>query len=67
MKIERGEFMGYVLLIMALGVSSFICLIYRVSAKALIMYMKDKNYTPPTGEELRACMKKAWYDTLHIK
>lgn len=38
-----------------------------VARAALVKYMLDKNYTPPTDEETKACAMWAWKKVLHIK
>lgn len=30
----------------------------NIAAGALVLYMKEKGYVPPTQEETRACIKK---------
>lgn len=32
-------------------------LVTQIGAAALVKYMYEKNYTPPTNEELKACCK----------
>lgn len=39
----------------------------RIAAMALIRYMKEKKYTPPSTEETKACTRWAVKKLLHIK
>lgn len=32
---------------------------YKIGAEALVIYMKEKEYTPPSKDETKECMKKA--------
>lgn len=34
---------------------------------ALILFMMEKKYTPPSGKELEACMREVWIRVLHLK
>ena len=38
-----------------------------VGNAALVKYMLDKGYTPPSDEEMKACCMYAWEKVLHIK
>lgn len=35
----------------------------RLSVKILLRFMKEKNYTPPTGSELKACSRMVVEET----
>lgn len=54
-----------------LAIIAVVCAIkwfcYRVSFAALHMYILAKEYTPPTEEELKACMLEVVRRTLRIK
>lgn len=32
---------------------------YKLAGEALVIYIKDKGYTPPSTDETRECVKKA--------
>ena len=48
------------------GICGFGWLNRTVCCRALILYMQTKN-TPPSDEEMKACLVEAWLRTLHIK
>lgn len=51
-------------LAMIFAVSTVVCamgwLIQKASCIALVKYLHDKNYTPPTDEETATCLRYAW-------
>lgn len=38
-----------------------------VCCAALLLYIQAKNGTPPSDEEMKACLTEAWLRTLRIK
>lgn len=58
------------MLTVILFITTIICafgwLICRVTTMALIKYLSDKGYTPPSDEETKACCKYALRKLLHI-
>ena len=59
--------MGYLIL----GISTTICalgwLVCKVGTMALVKYLMDKGYDPPSDEELHTCTLYAWKKLLHIR
>lgn len=45
---------------------SILCLFYWVGSAALAKYIKDKGYTPPSDEEMKACCAYVWKKIFHI-
>lgn len=54
------------LLFVLTGICGFGWLNRTVCCRALILHMQKKN-TPPSDEEMKACLVEAWLRTLHIK
>ncbi len=59
--------MGYVLLGGLAAVCAFQWLLCRVGTMALVKYLMDKGYDPPSDEELHTCTLYAWKKLLHIR
>lgn len=59
------------MLVVALIVSTVICAwnwgIYLVGGRALILFMRQKNYTPPTDTELKTCVDEVLAEMLRIR
>lgn len=56
-----------VILIVVAVVCAFNWLVRHVCCKALIMYIQKKYGTPPSDEEMKACLTEAWLKTLKLK
>lgn len=41
-------------------------LVYWAGSAALVKYMVEKGYTPPSDEEMKACCAYVWKKLLHI-
>lgn len=54
-------------LIVSTAVCAFGWLIMHSCVQALVMFMRKKNYAPPTDAELEVCMREVWNKILHIK
>lgn len=39
----------------------------QVGVAALVKYMADKSYTPPSDVEIKACCYYVWKKLLHIR
>lgn len=48
-------------------ISSIGWLCYWVGSAALVKYMMDKGYTPPSDEEMRACSTYVWKKIFKIQ
>ncbi len=59
--------MGYAVLCIIVGICAFGWLNRYVCCAALLLYIHAKNDTPPSGEEMKACLTEAWLRTLRIK
>lgn len=59
--------MGYVILAALAAVCALQWLICRVGAMALVKYLMDKGYDPPSNEELHSCTMYVWKKLLHIR
>lgn len=59
------------MLVLILSTATAICaagwLLYWVGAAALVKYMAEKGYKPPSDEEMRACTMYVWKKLLHIR
>ena len=59
------------MLVIIFAIIAVVCavkwLCYYVSFAALYMYLLGKEYTPPTEEELKACIREVVRKTLGIK
>lgn len=59
--------MGYVILAILAAVCALQWLICRVGTMALVKYLMDKGYDPPSNEELHSCTMYVWKKLLHIR
>lgn len=59
--------MTIVILTAITAVCAFNWLNGYVCCAALLLYIQEKDGTPPSDEEMKACLTEAWLRTLRIK